>query len=483
MDDIILNAKKYRITFESKTFIVPLKARSRAICWHDVHKDSESGLGAMFAVVESSNENIRACEVTCDVIKESFKSCYFEDGYYVFDENEKIEEKIKSVFEEVNRSLFSIGSRESIDMKVSLMLGITCHETLYLGHSGESRGLMLRSHRLHQITARQRGFSSYINQDTLSVQKSKDKEQHEKKRFLLGNRQMPAVDIHKVIMKHDDVLLFFTDSVTETINDNEILSFFLNAEDSLYPLSRIITTATDRGGYRDIMLVGIKFQESRDIRNIDEATTADLGSLGALEDLISAEKDEVVHQISTIDKKPLPKWIIFLFSLFCTVILGFLYLSHMSEKLQESSMLITIKSAVPLKSLLWQGVNAPFDGTTATFQVDSHINISLLFEPEREQYTCHIIMISKDRPKIVAEPSMVALQKNTLEMSSRRIIIHANVFTVLDPPQPEYEETEAEGVQRNRVEFLIRSMKGPFEIVSDGRSKVEEVKAEIRNFN
>ena len=483
MDDILLSNKKSRITFESKTFIVPLKAHSRAICWHDVHKDSESGLGAMFAIVETASENIRACEVTCDVIKESFKSCYFEEGYYVFDENEKIEEKIKSVFEEVNRSLFSVGSRENIDMKVSLMLGITCHETLYLGHSGESRGLLLRNHKLHQITARQRTFSSRIDQDTLSVQKDKEKELREKNRLLLGNRQMPAVDIHKVIMKHDDVLLFFTDSVTETIKDNEILSFFLNTEDSLYPLSRIVTMATDRGGYRDIMLVGIKFQESRDIKTIDEATTADLGALGALEDLILAEKDEVVHQVSTVVKKPLPKWVVFLFSLLATVILGFLYLSHVSEKLQDAPLLIVLRSAVPVKSLLWQGVSAPFNGATATFQIDPHKNVSLLFEPEKEQYTCHIIITSKDKPKIITESSMARLQKNTLEMSCRRIMIHANVFTVVDPPQPEYEETEVNGAQKNRVEFLIRSMKGPFEIVSDGRSKVEEVKVEIRDFN
>ncbi len=475
-----MSDKKYRITFESKTFIVPLKAQSRAICWHEVHKDSESGLGAIFGIVETVSENIRACEVTCDIIRESFKSCYFEDGYYVFDENEKIEEKIKTVFEEVNRSLFSLGSKENIDMRVSLVFGITRHETLYLGHSGGCRGLLLRNHKLHQITSKQMTFRPLVAHDTLSFQKDSEKELREKSHLLLGNRQMPAVDIHKVIMKHEDVLLFFTDSIAETIKDNEILSFFLNIEDSLYPLSRIVTMATDRGGYRDIMLVGIKFQESRDFENIDEATTADLG---ALEDLISAEKDEVVHQVSTVAKKPLSKWIVFLFSLLCTVILGFLYLSYMNERLQETPTIITLKSAVPFRSLLWQGVISPFEGNTARFEANPHKNASLLFEPEKEQYNCHIIITSEDKPKIITDLSMVQLQKNTVTISHRQIMILVNVFTVVEPPQPEYEETERNGAIINKAEFFIRSLKGSFEIINDGRSKVEEVKVEIKSFN
>jgi serine/threonine protein phosphatase PrpC len=477
-----LSDKKYTITFESKTFIVPLKARSRAICWQEVHKDSESGLGAVFAVVETISENIRACEVSCDIIRESFKSFYFEDGYYVFDENEKIEDKIKNVFEEVNRSLFSVGSRENVDMRVSMLLGITRHDTLYLGHSGGGRGILLRNHRIHQITSRQKAFRVIAEQDTVSVQKDAEKELRERNRLLLGNRQMPSVDIHKVVMKHDDVLLFFTDSVTETVADNEILSFFLKAEDSLYPLSRIITLATDRGGYRDIMLAGIKFQESREVMSIDEATTADLG---ALEDLISAEadKDEVIHHVSTVQRKPLSKPAVFLFSLLLTLLLGFLYLTHMSEKLQEAPMTVTVRSASPLKDMAWMGKGVYMQNGTASFEARPRDAAALFFDPEKEQYNCHIIIISKDKPRIITEPSMVGIQKNTLMLTHRQIMVKANIFSVVEPPQPEYEETEIDGVGRFRVEFVMRNLKGPFEMVSDGRSKVEDVKVEVKSFN
>jgi serine/threonine protein phosphatase PrpC len=483
IDDIVpgrdgaLERKSFDIICESKTFTVPGKAKARVSQWQEMAPVIQSGFHGIFALAQALGDDSHDCEVSLDRVKESFRSGYFEEGYYIFDEHEQLEEKMRSVIAEINRTLFALGKSSGNEKRVSLMLGILWGNTLFVAHVGACRALCMRNGKLQNITVLQDFFPPPLSSFTHNVNQARQYSERMSSLSMLGNELVPPIDIHKFAIQDDDMVLVLSDAIAEAVKDEEMLKYGVESKDPEGLLSRIITLSTDRDNSRDCTIVGLKFlpYQGPDESMIDT---------GELDEAKTRARPSPPSENPPAKSLKMRKLSLFILSMLLTVGLGYWYLISEAQKALEIPTKLTILSTVPMKKITWMGRECLLEKGFTELHLMPEEDGKLEIEPDRKSYGC-LVWISAGRKETVqVENVMGNLPRNQLMLLNDRINIRVSLFSRVDPLNPEFSVVEKEGTPPAHVgEFSLGNLKGPLEIALGRHRSIDEIRLLIRRFD
>jgi serine/threonine protein phosphatase PrpC len=458
-----MNKGHLEIHFETTTFTFPMKARCRAAHWISGHKDiKDSSAAALVALIQSSDDDVSSCEVALDAVRESFKNYYFEDGYYKFETDENLEDKIRFIYGEINRTLYSLEKSDGKERRLSLIISILSADTMYLGHAGGCRVVLMRDGNLKNITV-EPSYTPPLGSGTLSMERARQYQEKLRDMSMLGNELPPAVDVHRVKLRENDAVLFLTDGISEVINDNELVSTITG--DLKNGPARIITLSTDRAGDTDntlILMAILKGEHSADEKPQEKASLkrASLERLPVCASIDSCKPDPYASARSKLVKNLL----VLLASMTLTVFIGLVYFLYSQQKELEKPVIIYIQSLVPMKSVLWNGKSVELENGYGEFTVQPGKKAILKMEPAVNSYQCLYALLSEEALKFSSCPSMERLEKNTLALGKNRIDLKANIFSRVDPINPESEKLEKDGKKVYKMEFTLGNARGALEV-------------------
>jgi PPM family protein phosphatase len=472
-----LERKSFEITCDSKTFTVPGSAKTRVSQWQEMSPEIQSGFHGIFVLAQALGDDIHDCEVSLDRVKESFKSGYFEECYYIFDENEQLEEKMRGVLSEINRTLYALGKSTGQDKRVSILLGILWGNTLFIAHVGSCRAIYVRNGGIHTITVLQDFFPPPLHSPTLTVNQARAYSEKMSTLSMLGNELVPPIDIHKFTIQDNDIVLIMSDVISETVKDDEMQSYVSESGELDGALSRVITLSTDRNNSGDCAIMGLKFMPFKE----PDESLIDTGELDERKTPARASGGQA----------PLPskgsrmkKMSIFIISMVITVLLGYLYLMHEAQRSLETPTKLTIFSTLPMKRISWMGRECLLEkGFTELHLLPEESGI-LEIEPDRKSYGCLVSISARCDQAVQVENVMGTLPKNQLIFARNRINIRVNLFSRIDPMNPEFTVQDKEDAPRLFIgEFNLGNLKGPLEVSFDKHRPLEEIRFLIRKYD
>jgi protein phosphatase len=132
---------------------------------------------------------------------------------------------------------------------------------LFIVHAGDSRAYLFRDGELVQLTTDHTLVQVLIDGGAISAE---DARRHNRRHVVTnvvgGPRQGVHAEIHKLVIRDGDILLFCTDGLTEPVDDHAIAEVLDLHPDPQDACARLVDLALSQGGPDNVTAVIVRYQ-------------------------------------------------------------------------------------------------------------------------------------------------------------------------------------------------------------------------------
>jgi PPM family protein phosphatase len=145
---------------------------------------------------------------------------------------------------------------ELMGMGTTLTMAFVVNWKLFVAHVGDSRCSLFSKNELHQLTNDHTMVAEMVRKGALSpTEASRHPHRHVITNFLGGADQTARVELHKLDLEPEDVILLCSDGLTEMVSDDDIATVLRNERDPQRICERLVTEANEKGGKDNITAV------------------------------------------------------------------------------------------------------------------------------------------------------------------------------------------------------------------------------------
>jgi PPM family protein phosphatase len=141
-------------------------------------------------------------------------------------------------------------------MGTTLTLAFAVNWMLFIAHAGDSRCYVLSKEGLHQVTVDHTLTAELVRQGVLSPGgKARHPYRHVVTNVLGGDEPGVRVELHRLDLHPDDVVLLCSDGLTEMIPDDRIAAILREEADPRRACERLVADANRHGGKDNITVI------------------------------------------------------------------------------------------------------------------------------------------------------------------------------------------------------------------------------------
>lgn len=152
---------------------------------------------------------------------------------------------------------------ELLGMGTTLTMAFAVDWRLFVAHVGDSRCYLFSKNELHQLTQDHTMVAELVRQGALSPNDaSRHPHRHAITNVVGGHKPGVQVELHKLDIEPDDVLLLCSDGLTEMVGDDFIATVLRHEHDPQRICERLVAEANVKGGKDNITVVVAILQSS-----------------------------------------------------------------------------------------------------------------------------------------------------------------------------------------------------------------------------
>lgn len=166
---------------------------------------------------------------------------------------------------EADARIFEEGSEHSAmsGMGTTLTMAFTVNWKLYVAHVGDSRCYLYSKRQLHRLTHDHTMVAELVRRGALSPQDAqRNPFRHVVTNVLGGKEPGVHVEMHKLDLEPEDLVLLCTDGLTEMVADDRIATLLQEEQEPRTICERLIADANANGGKDNVTVVVGRFDAS-----------------------------------------------------------------------------------------------------------------------------------------------------------------------------------------------------------------------------
>jgi protein phosphatase len=149
-------------------------------------------------------------------------------------------------------------------MGTTLTLAFAVNWKLFIAHAGDSRCYLFSQGELHQLTQDHTFVAELIRRGVLSpVDGSCHPYRHVVTNIVGGTEPGVRVEVHKLDLHPEDVILLCSDGLTEMVADDQIAAILREEPDPQPACERLVATANQQGGLDNITAIVARIDAGR----------------------------------------------------------------------------------------------------------------------------------------------------------------------------------------------------------------------------
>lgn len=144
-------------------------------------------------------------------------------------------------------------------MATTMVAAVIQDNHAFIGNVGDSRGYLWRSGQLQQITKDQSLVAKLVEEGAITAEEA---ENHPRKNVILyslGSENVPKIDLFRLILEAQDILLLCSDGLTKHVPNDE-LSDIVATNTAADATDILVKLANERGGEDNISVAIIRHQ-------------------------------------------------------------------------------------------------------------------------------------------------------------------------------------------------------------------------------
>jgi PPM family protein phosphatase len=150
---------------------------------------------------------------------------------------------------------------EQRGMGATLTAGWINGNRLSIAHVGDSRGYLLRTGSLQQLTNDHSLVAEQVRRGILTPQQAEESEMQSVLLRALGANPEVEVEVDEVDLMPRDVLLFCSDGLTRMVSEPEIAGKLQAETDPASAAQKLVELANERGGQDNVTVIVVRIQE------------------------------------------------------------------------------------------------------------------------------------------------------------------------------------------------------------------------------
>jgi protein phosphatase len=176
-----------------------------------------------------------------------------------------------AVFADFRRALAQVNSRVLAEansqpglggMGTTLTLAFCLNAELFVAHAGDCRCYLYRANRLYRLTADHTLAEEMVRQGAMSAEEAAGSRwSHVVTNAVGANSSDVTVELHKVGLLPNDVLLLCSDGLTGMVSEKEVAQVLHDEADPEMVCRRLVDQANKAGGKDNITVVVAHFEE------------------------------------------------------------------------------------------------------------------------------------------------------------------------------------------------------------------------------
>jgi len=166
-------------------------------------------------------------------------------------------ERVTTLIREANRRVFSYSSTHASTrgMGTTITVALIDHDTLTIGHVGDSRAYLLRNGQMQQITEDHSLVAELVRSGRLSPEEAETHPQRSVITRALGTEEDVDVDVISTAVEDGDLFLLCSDGLSAMLDDEEILRLLTEHGGDLDTAARSLVEAANKAGGEDNITV------------------------------------------------------------------------------------------------------------------------------------------------------------------------------------------------------------------------------------
>jgi PPM family protein phosphatase len=145
-------------------------------------------------------------------------------------------------------------------MGTTLTMAYTVATDLFIVHAGDSRAYLFRDGTLEQLTSDHTLLQQLIDGGAISPE---DARRHNRRDVVTnvigGHREGVTAEIHKLVLRDGDIVLFCTDGLTGPVDDDAIAEILNHHPDPEDACIRLVELALSRGGPDNVTIIVVRY--------------------------------------------------------------------------------------------------------------------------------------------------------------------------------------------------------------------------------
>ncbi|MBA4188156.1 MAG: serine/threonine-protein phosphatase [Planctomycetaceae bacterium] len=155
---------------------------------------------------------------------------------------------------------------ELLGMGTTLTMAFAVEWKLFVAHAGDSRAYLFSKNELHQLTQDHTVVAEMVRQGVLSPNEAlRHPSRHVVTNILGGVEPGVRVELHRLNLEPDDLLLMCSDGLTEMVTDDRIVAIIREDRDPQRVCERLVAEANANGGKDNVTVVVATFHDSAKI--------------------------------------------------------------------------------------------------------------------------------------------------------------------------------------------------------------------------
>jgi protein phosphatase len=168
------------------------------------------------------------------------------------------QEALKAAFVEANRQVFAEAQAMRNNMGTTLTAAVLCGNKVVFANVGDSRGYLLQSGKLTQITKDHSLVQQYVDAGLLTPEQARWHPQRNIITQAIGIEPTVQVDTFEVALQRGDLVLLCSDGLVDMIDDSEIERVLLSEPNLPSAVQTLIRLANEAGGDDNITVIVAK---------------------------------------------------------------------------------------------------------------------------------------------------------------------------------------------------------------------------------
>lgn len=157
-------------------------------------------------------------------------------------------EAMKSAVTEANRQVFAEAQALRNNMGTTLTVALLCGNKVIFANVGDSRGYLLQSGKLRQITKDHSLVQQYVDAGILTPEQARWHPQRNIITQAIGIEPTVQVDIFEETLRPNDLVLVCSDGLVDMVDDSEIERVLISEPDLTSTAKTLIRFANEAGG-------------------------------------------------------------------------------------------------------------------------------------------------------------------------------------------------------------------------------------------